>query len=97
MIETLVFVDVKPECVEDFKKITIYNHENSRKEAGNIRFDVLQDNNDPTKFVLVEVFVDKEAAAFHKTTEHYNKWRETVAPYMASPRKAMPTTPIAFD
>ena len=97
MIETLVFVDVKPEHVEDFKKITIYNHENSRKEAGNIRFDVLQDNNDPTKFVLVEVFADADAVAFHKTTEHYNKWREIVAPYMASPRKAMPTTPIAFD
>lgn len=97
MIETLVFVDVKPENVEDFKKITIYNHENSRKEAGNVRFDVLQDNNDPTKFVLVEVFADEAAAAFHKTTEHYLKWRETVAPYMASPRKAMPTTPVAFD
>ena len=97
MIETLVFVDVKPENVEDFKKITLYNHENSRKEAGNIRFDVLQNNNDPTKFVLVEVFADEAAAAYHKTTAHYNKWRETVAPYMATPRKAMPTTPIAFD
>jgi autoinducer 2-degrading protein len=97
MIATLVFVDVKPENVEDFRKITLYNHENSRKEAGNIRFDVLQDNNDPTKFVLYEVFASEEAAAFHKTTEHYLKWRETVAPYMASPRKAIPTTPAAFD
>ncbi len=97
MIETLVFVDVKPEHIEDFKAITVYNHENSRKEPGNIRFDVLQDNNDPTKFVLVEVFADAEAVAAHKTTEHYNRWRETVAPYMASPRRAMPTTPIAFD
>ena len=97
MIATLVFVDVKPENVEDFRKITLYNHENSRKEAGNVRFDVLQDNNDPTKFVLYEVFENDEAAAFHKTTEHYLKWRETVAPYMASPRKAIPTTPAAFD
>jgi autoinducer 2-degrading protein len=97
MIATLVFVDVKPENVEDFRKITLYNHENSRKEAGNIRFDVLQDNNDPTKFVLYEMFASEEAAAFHKTTEHYLKWRETVAPYMASPRKAIPTTPAAFD
>ncbi len=97
MIATLVFVDVKPENVEDFRKITLYNHENSRKEAGNVRFDVLQDNNDPTKFVLYEVFESDEAAAFHKTTEHYLKWRETVAPYMASPRKAIPTTPAAFD
>ena len=97
MIATLVFVDVKPENVEDFRKITLYNHENSRKEAGNVRFDVLQDNNDSTKFVLYEVFENDEAAAFHKTTKHYLKWRETVAPYMASPRKAIPTTPAAFD
>ena len=97
MIATLVFVDVKPENVEDFRKITLYNHENSRKEAGNVRFDVLQDNNDPTKFVLYEVFASEEAAAFHKPTEHYLKSRETVAPYMASPRKAIPTTPAAFD
>ncbi|MBE6690043.1 MAG: antibiotic biosynthesis monooxygenase [Ruminococcaceae bacterium] len=97
MIATLVFVDVKPENVEDFRAITLYNHENSRKEPGNVRFDVLQSREDPTKFTLYEVFVDEEAAAFHKTTEHYNRWRETVAPYMASPRKALPTTPAAFD
>ena len=97
MIATLVFVDVKPENVEDFRAITLYNHENSRKEAGNIRFDVLQDNSNPTQFLLYEVFESEEAAAFHKTTEHYLKWRETVAPYMASPRKAIPTTPAAFD
>lgn len=97
MIATLVFVDVKPEFVEEFKQITVYNHENTRKEAGNIRFDVLQDNNDPTQFVLVEVFADTEAAAFHKTTAHYLKWRDAVAPYMASPRRAMPTSPVAFS
>ncbi|MBQ9098570.1 MAG: antibiotic biosynthesis monooxygenase [Clostridia bacterium] len=97
MIATLVFVDVKPENVEDFRKITVYNHENSRKEPGNVRFDVLQSREDPTKFTLYEVFESEEAAAFHKTTAHYQLWRETVAPYMASPRKAMPTTPAAFD
>ena len=97
MIATLVFVDVKPENIEEFRAITIYNHDNTRKEAGNVRFDVLQDNNDPTQFVLYEVFESEEAAAFHKTTAHYLKWRETVAPYMASPRKAIPTTPAAFD
>ena len=97
MIATLVFVDVKPENIEEFRTITVYNHDNTRKEAGNIRVDVLQDNNDPSKFVLYEVFADEAAAAFHKTTEHYNRWRETVAPFMASPRRAMPTTPSAFD
>ena len=97
MIATLVFVDVKPENVEAFKKITVYNHDNSRKEEGNVRFDVLQSNDDPTKFTLYEVFVDEAAAAAHKQTEHYLRWREEVADYMASPRRAIPTTPSAFD
>jgi autoinducer 2-degrading protein len=97
MLATLVFVDVLPECVEAFAEITKYNHENSRKEPGNVRFDVLHDNNDPTKFVLYEVYVDADAAAAHKNTEHYNKWRETVAPMMATPRRAIPTTPYCFD
>ena len=97
MIVTLVYVDVKPENVEDFRKITIYNHENSRKEPGNIRFDVLQNESDPTKFTRVEVFENDEAIARHKTTEHYLRWREEVAPYMASPRRAVRNSPVAFD
>lgn len=97
MIATLVYVDLIPEFVEAFKEITCYNHDNTRKEPGNIRFDVLQSNADHTQFVLYEVFADEAAAAAHKSTEHYLKWRETVADYMASPRHATPTTPIAFD
>ena len=97
MIATLVFVDVIPECVEAFREITKYNHENSRKEPGNVRFDVLCDNKDPNKFILFEVFADTDAAAAHKETEHYKKWRETVAPMMASPRTSIPTTPYCFD
>lgn len=97
MIATLVFVDVKPENVEAFREITIYNHDNTRKEPGNVRFDVLQSNDDPTKFTLIEVFQDEDAAKFHKTTAHYLRWRDEVAPYMASPRKAIHNTPVAFD
>ena len=97
MIATLVYVDVKPECVEAFEKITVYNHNNTRKEPGNIRFDVLRANDNPNQFVLYEVFADEAAAAAHKTTEHYLKWRAEVADYMASPRHATATTPIAFD
>ena len=52
MIATLVFVDVKPEYVDAFRKISCYNHDNSRLEPGNVRFDVLEDKNDPTQFVL---------------------------------------------
>lgn len=97
MIATLVYVDVKPECVEQFKSITRYNHENTRREPGNIRFDVLQSQGDPTQFVLYEVFADVDAAAAHKQTEHYLKWKAEVAAYMASPRRSLPTAPIAFD
>lgn len=97
MIATLVYVDVKPECVEAFKKITEYNHVNTRKEEKNVRFDFLQSNEDPTQFILYEVFEDEEGIAFHKTTVHYNKWREEVAPYMNSQRKATKTSPLCFD
>ena len=75
MIATLVFVNVIPEFTAEFEKITEYNHINSRKEEGNVRFDVLHDNNDPNKYVLYEVYRDKDAAAAHKETEHYKKWR----------------------
>lgn len=97
MIATLVYVDVKPEFVEQFREISIYNHDNTRKETGNVRFDVLQSTDDPTQFVLYEVFADEDAAKFHKTTEHYLRWRDTVAPYMNSPRRAVKTTPAAFN
>ena len=83
---TLVFVDVKFENIEEFKKITLYNCENSRKEEGNIRFDLLQNKDDHTKFTLYEHFRDKAAVEFHKTTEHYKKWAAAVEPFMASPR-----------
>ena len=63
MIANFVFVDVKPENIEDFKKASVLNHEGSRKEPGNVRFDVLNDNKDPNKFILFEVFADTDAAA----------------------------------
>ena len=97
MIATLVFIDVKPDCVDAFRKITVYNHENARREEGNIRFDVLQNVDDPTKFTLYEVYRDQAAVDFHKTTAHYKRWREEVAPYMATPRRSVVTTPVAFD
>lgn len=97
MIATLVFVNVIPEFTAEFEKITEYNHINSRKEEGNVRFDVLHDNNDPNKYILYEVYRDKEAAAAHKETEHYKKWKEAVAPMMATPRSSILTTPLCFD
>ena len=97
MIATIVMIDVLPEYVDAFIEITKYNCENSRKEAANIRFDLLRDNKAPNKFMLYEVFEDEAAVARHKETEHYNKWRETVEPMMASRRVGIPTTPLFFS
>ena len=97
MIATLVYVDVKPEYIEEFRAASIDNHDNSRKEKGNIRFDVLQDAAVPTSFILYEVFEDEAAVLAHKETEHYKRWRDTVAPYMNSARRATKTAPVAFD
>ena len=97
MLATLVFVDVIPGMEDAFAEITAYNHENSRKEPGNVRFDVLRDNKNPTQFVLYEVYRDEADAAAHKETEHYKKWKETVAPMMNTPRRSIPTTPLCFD
>lgn len=97
MIATLVYVHVKPDCIEAFERITVYNHNNTRKEPGNVRFDVLHVNDDPARFVLYEVFADENAAKAHKETEHYLRWRAEVADYMAESRTATATTPIAFD
>ena len=84
---TLVHIHVRPESVEPFLAATIRNHDGSVREPGNLRFDVLQSADDPTRFVLVEMFRDAEAAAAHKATPHYLAWRDEVAGWMASPRQ----------
>lgn len=83
---TVVHVHVKPEHVEAFTAATKRNHEGSVREPGNLRFDVLHSEDDPARFVLIEVYRDAAAAAAHKETPHYLAWREEVAPWMASPR-----------
>lgn len=90
MIVTIVHVHVKPEHVDDFIKASINNHQNSIKESGNRRFDVLQSPEDPTMFILYEAYDSPEAAAEHKKTAHYAAWRDTVADWMAEPRKGIP-------
>lgn len=89
MTATFVHVFVKPEFIGLFIEATRRNHENSTKEPGNIRFDILQDAQDPGKFVLYEVYQSEHAAAAHKETSHYLKWRDTVAPWMAKPREGV--------
>jgi (4S)-4-hydroxy-5-phosphonooxypentane-2,3-dione isomerase len=87
---TLVHVRVRPERVEAFIDATRANHEASIREPGNLRFDVLRAADDPTRFVLYEAYVDAAAAAAHKDTPHYLEWRETVADWMAEPRRGEP-------
>lgn len=89
MIVTFVHVWVNPRHIEDFKRASIENHEQSVKEPGNLRFDVLQDDADPAKFVLYEAYESEEAASAHKTTEHYKKWKDTVAGWMDKPREGI--------
>jgi autoinducer 2-degrading protein len=86
---TLVQVRVKPEHVARFIDACRANHEGSIREAGNRRFDILQDDTDPARFVLYEAYVSAEAAASHKDTEHYRVWRDTVADMMAEPRQGL--------
>ena len=89
MFVTSVTVYVKEGHIDDFIKATIENHEGSIKEPGSMRFDVLQCVDDPTRFLLYEACESEEAAAAHKKTEHYLKWRETVANWMAKPREGI--------
>ncbi len=86
MLVVHVHVHVKPECLEAFKAATLANARASLKEPGIARFDVVQQQDDPTRFVLVEVYRDANAAAAHKETKHYPVWRDAVAPMMTEPR-----------
>jgi quinol monooxygenase YgiN len=88
MLAVHVFIQVKPECVERFIETTKENAENSLKEAGIARFDLIQQQDDPTRFVLVEVYRDVEATVRHKETVHYARWRDMVADMMAAPRSS---------
>ena len=89
-----VQVQVKPECVAAFIQATLENARLSSQESGIARFDVVQDSKDSTRFVLVEVYRNPEAPALHKATEHYARWRDTVAPMMAEPRQGTWYHPI---
>jgi (4S)-4-hydroxy-5-phosphonooxypentane-2,3-dione isomerase len=82
----LVNVQVKPEAIVAFRVATIDNALHSREEAGVARFDVLQSQEDPTRFVLIEVYRDAQAPALHKETEHYRRWSQAVVDLIAEPR-----------
>jgi quinol monooxygenase YgiN len=94
MLIVHVHVRVKPGSVEAFKKATVENAAHSVEEPGIARFDVIQNNDAPERFVLVEVYRSPDAAAAHKETEHYRIWRDTVADMMAEPRSSVKFTNV---
>ncbi len=92
-----VSVHVRPEGVAVFKDATLENARNSIQEPGVARFDVMQQQDDPTRFLLVEVYRTPDDPARHKETEHYKKWRDTVADTMAEPRTSIKYTNVFPD
>jgi autoinducer 2-degrading protein len=86
----LIHVRVLPDRAEAFLAATRANHLASIREPGNLRFDVLQAPDDPTRFLLYEAYSEARTAAAHKETGHYLAWREAVAPLMAEPRRGEP-------
>ena len=86
MVILHVQVRVKPEWVEAFRQATMANARGSLREPGVARFDVLQHEDDPTRFLLVEAYRTPEAISAHKETPHYRVWNEAVASMLAEPR-----------
>jgi len=96
MLVVHVFVHVVPDSVEAFIAATLDNASCSVEEPGIARFDVLQQTDDPTRFTLIEAYRTDDAPAAHKATAHYARWRDTVAPMMASPRRSVISTAVFF-
>lgn len=89
MYVVCVTVHVAPEHIQPFIEATLENARGSRKEPGNVRFDVLQAEADQARFFLYEVYRTAEDFARHQQTAHYLRWKETVAPWMATPRQGV--------
>ena len=94
MVVYCVSVLVKDGFTEDFRKAVKVNARETIKEMGNLRFDVLQSDEDPREFMLYEVYRSEEAVKAHKETRHYKEWRDTVEPWMAQPRRGRRFTPV---
>lgn len=86
MILTCVYVHVKSEEINEFIKASVLNHHGTIKEPGNLRFDIVQQSDDPSRFMIYEAFESEDAISAHKTTDHYLKWRDSVKDMMAEQR-----------
>jgi autoinducer 2-degrading protein len=91
-----VTVIVKPESLQPFIEATLDNARNTRLEPGNLRFDVSQADGEPTRFLLYEVYQSKDDFARHQQTEHYLRWKNAVADFMAQPRQGVKHHPLFF-
>jgi quinol monooxygenase YgiN len=89
MIIVHVHVNVRPDSIDAFRAATLENARNSIREPGVARFDVVQQQDDPTRWVLIEIYRDDAAPAAHKATAHYAAWRDAVEPMMAEPRRGV--------
>jgi quinol monooxygenase YgiN len=97
MLVVHVQVLVKPDCLDAFKQATMANVRSSRQEPGIARFEMYQELADLTRFLLVEIYRTPEASAAHKETQHYQVWRDAVAPMMAGPRSSVKFQEISPD
>ena len=91
-----ITIHVKSEHLESFKAATLENARNTRKEPGNVRFDVLQSEEDPTQFMLYEAYHSKDDITAHRQTEHYNRWQQAAADWMAKPRTRVAHNSLFF-
>ena len=94
MLIVHVHAHVRPEAVAAFREASIENARNSVQEPGVVRFDCIQQSDDPSRFVLVEIYRSPQAAADHKETAHYQRWRDAVADLMAEPRWSVKYSPV---
>jgi len=86
MVIVQVYVKVKKECIDAFISETIKNTANSIKESGVVRFDFMQETENPQSFLLTEIYKDEKAPIDHKNTAHYLDWKKAVADMMLEPR-----------
>jgi autoinducer 2-degrading protein len=96
----MVRLEVKPDRIDDFMKLVLFNASESRKEPGNLRFDVVRSVDSPTRFGLYEVYRDDEAVRAHQATPHYAKWRAEIEALLVTPRiseKFMSVSPEPYS
>lgn len=96
MYVVAVTIFVKPEFADRFREATLDNARGSRQEPGNLRFDVLQAEDDPNRFLLYEAYKTRDDFAKHQATAHYTRWKQTVADWMAQPRQGVKHNSVFF-